>query len=194
MAFLIGLLNAKGVGFKIAKFSKKAEKSLQYIEVVELTGSVLISKLQLQEIVRQEEASYSTGSTNSINERYHRKNMFSAIHNYLMRIACMQYGDTLSFEKKKTKVSRYTVKMEKFTKVTLNGRIFDMAQILEVGNSIYEFISGEMNDLKCNSVNSFIIVEPYNPCVCRLLRCGDVQLMNRYWCIEEVEEYERQMK
>ncbi|EDR30118.1 hypothetical protein EDI_322600 [Entamoeba dispar SAW760] len=161
MAFLIGLLNYRGVGLIIARRSKKAEKALQYIEVVGLFGIIEVSHKQLLERVQKEETEYSRLNIRSYNERYHRKNIFAVTYNYLLQLAIRLYDGSLQFEIKKTKSTKVTIKMKKFISVTLKNKNYSSQEILIIGDRIYKIISELMNSSSIQNTTSKVFkIEP----------------------------------
>ncbi|ELP91020.1 hypothetical protein EIN_267360 [Entamoeba invadens IP1] len=201
MAFLIGLLNANGVGFSIARRIKKAEKALQYIEVTELYGLVELSHGQLLDIVRREEETCKAGgASQSYNERHHRKNVFAVIYNYLIKL-CSQIGQRVVFEMKKTKRSEMTVKMEKFISVTVEDKTYYSEDIIKIGNTIYQVISDLMSEpthgiIYRGAFTNNIRIEPKTLQIAGEFLHTKIEptseLSGMYWGLQEVLEYERE--
>ncbi|EKE40299.1 hypothetical protein ENUP19_0057G0098 [Entamoeba nuttalli] len=194
MAFLIGLLNYRGVGFIIAKRPKKAEKALQYIEVVGLFGIIEVSHKQLLEIVQKEETEYSKLNSRSYNERYHRRNIFAVTYNYLLQLAINLYNGSLQFEVKKTKSTKVTIKMQKFITVTLKDKNYSTQEILILGDKAYKIISELMclSSIQNNTSKVFKIEPKFIPFQQEMFSDSFnlVETPSKYWLYDEVVEYE----
>ncbi|ELP90150.1 hypothetical protein EIN_406040 [Entamoeba invadens IP1] len=194
LAFLIGYLNVKGVGFMLARRAKRAEKSLQYIEITSIYGSVEKTHAEFLAMISvEEEKCQNNEVSQSYNERYHRKNVFAVIYNYLIQI-CSSFDERVVFETKRTKKSMLTIKMEKFVSVTIGDVKYTKDDVMRIGGVIYEYINGIISASTVN-VQSFALntikIEPNQPLISKQFT-HVVHNIRNYWLMQETLRFEKE--
>ena len=202
LAFLIGALNFLGIGFVILRRKKPAQKSLQFLDVLELQGVVQRTQEDIQREVRRQEG-HRESVTSETHQRHHHKNKVSVIFNMLRTIAEDLFDD-ISFMNKNTRSAQFTIKKHTFQRVRIQRVTFEYHEILELGHDVYwsvvsRFQSRERSVSVDHLQNEHVVIPPFDTALNVVMICSkfrDVGRVRSFWMNEpfRAAEQRRQRK